>query len=90
MKLVWTQIAHYDRQKIREYIAQENPSAALAFDKFLSEKVKQLVRFPTLGRVGRIINTRELIVRKKYIMIYDVLNGTVRILRILHAKQKWP
>ncbi|ATP12438.1 hypothetical protein BHOIPH791_15210 [Bartonella henselae] len=90
MKLVWTRIAHYDRQKIREYIAQENPSAALVFDKLLSKKVERLISFPNLGRVGRIRNTRELIVRKNYIMIYDVSNGTIRVLRILHAKQKWP
>nr|CDP79670.1 YacB protein [Bartonella schoenbuchensis] len=90
MKLIWTRIAHVDRKKIREYIAQDNPSAALKFDKLLSEKIKKLVKFPTLGRSGRIINTRELIVHSNYIMIYDISNGVIRILRVLHAKQKFP
>ncbi|AGF75705.1 type II toxin-antitoxin system mRNA interferase toxin, RelE/StbE family [Bartonella vinsonii] len=90
MKLIWTRIAQFDRQKIREYIAQDNHSAALAFDKILSEKVERLIKFPTLGRLGRIMKTRELVVHQNYIAIYDVSNDTVRILRILHAKQKFP
>ncbi|EJF92280.1 RelE/StbE family addiction module toxin [Bartonella taylorii 8TBB] len=90
MKLIWTRIAQFDRQKIREYIAQDNLSAALAFDKILSEKVERLIKFPTLGRLGRIMKTRELVVHQNYIAIYDVSNDTVRILRILHAKQKFP
>ncbi|WP_375678197.1 MULTISPECIES: type II toxin-antitoxin system RelE/ParE family toxin [unclassified Bartonella] len=90
MKLTWTQVAHVDRKKIREYISQDNPSAALKFDQLLSEKVEILVKFPTLGRLGRIINTRELIVYPNYIMIYDISNGVVRILRVLHTKQKFP
>ncbi|QEE11953.1 type II toxin-antitoxin system RelE/ParE family toxin [Bartonella krasnovii] len=90
MKLIWTQVAHVDREKIREYISQDNPSAALKFDQLLSEKVEKLVKFPTLGRLGRIVNTRELIVNPNYIMIYDISNGVVRILRVLHTKKKFP
>ncbi|WP_273791673.1 MULTISPECIES: type II toxin-antitoxin system RelE/ParE family toxin [unclassified Bartonella] len=90
MELIWTQVAHVDRKKIREYISQDNPSAALKFDQLLSEKVEKLVKFPTLGRLGRIVNTRELIVHSNYIMIYDISNGVVRILRVLHTKQKFP
>ncbi|UNE55509.1 type II toxin-antitoxin system RelE/ParE family toxin [Bartonella machadoae] len=71
-------------------MAQDNPSAALKFDKLLSEKVEKLVKFPTLGRLGRIINTRELVVHPNYIMIYDISNGVVRILRVLHTRKKFP
>ncbi|MDD9333960.1 MAG: type II toxin-antitoxin system RelE/ParE family toxin, partial [Bartonella sp.] len=44
-------MAHADRKKIREYRAQDNPSAALKFDKLLSEKIEKLVKLPTLGRL---------------------------------------
>lgn len=33
MKLIWTQVAHVDRKKIREYISQDNPSAAFSSPK---------------------------------------------------------
>ncbi|QEE08690.1 type II toxin-antitoxin system RelE/ParE family toxin [Bartonella kosoyi] len=90
MKLIWTQVARVDRKKIREYISQDNPSAALKFDQLLSEKIEKLVKFPTLGRLGRVVNTREFIVHPNYIMIYDISDGVVRILRVLHTKQKFP
>ncbi|PIT68528.1 type II toxin-antitoxin system RelE/ParE family toxin [Bartonella tribocorum] len=90
MKLIWTQVARVDRKKIREYISQDNLSAALKFDQLLSEKVEKLVKLPTLGRLGRVVNTREFIVHPNYIMIYDISDGVVRILRVLHTKQKFP
>ncbi|CAK00989.1 type II toxin-antitoxin system mRNA interferase toxin, RelE/StbE family [Bartonella tribocorum] len=90
MKLIWTQVARVDRKKIREYISQNNPSAALKFDQLLSEKIEKLVKFSTLGRLGRVVNTREFIVHPNYIMIYDISDGVVRILRVLHTKQKFP
>ena len=54
MRLVWTHPAHTDRKKIREYIAQDNPAAALALDALLSEKAGLLLEHPGLGRAGRV------------------------------------
>ncbi|GAA5095840.1 hypothetical protein GCM10023260_04080 [Bartonella acomydis] len=45
MKQVYTRITRIDRKKIGEYRAQDNFSAALKFDKFLSEKEGKLVKF---------------------------------------------
>lgn len=42
MKLVWTRQAHSDRKKIREYILQHAPAAALALDELFSEKASLL------------------------------------------------
>lgn len=44
--MVWTRQASADRQQIREYIAQDNPTAALALDELISEKAGRLVAWP--------------------------------------------
>jgi len=90
VKLVWASTALADRKQIREFIARDNPAAALAFDALLSEKVAGLVDFPSLGRSGRVPGTRELVVHTNYILIYDLKASSVRALRVLHAARRWP
>lgn len=90
MRLVWTKPASLDRKEIREYIAQDNPAAALALDELISEKASRLVDHPSLGRPGRVAGTRELIAHQNYILIYDMTQDLVRVLRVLHAARQWP
>lgn len=90
MRLVWTEPASLDRKEIREYIAQDNPAAALALDELISEKASRLIDHPGLGRPGRVTGTRELIAHQNYILIYDITQDLVRVLRVLHAARKWP
>ena len=68
MKLVWTRLAAADRREIREYIAQDNPAAALALDELFSEKAGRLLDHSGLGRPGRVAGTRELVAHQNYIM----------------------
>jgi len=89
VKLVWTRPASSDRKEIREYIAQDNPVAALALDELLSEKASRLIEHPGLGRRGRVAGTRELVVHRNYVLIYDAIGERVRILRVLHAAKQW-
>ena len=90
MRLVWTRLANADRQKIREYIAQDNPAAALALDELFAEKTKRLVDHPNLGRPGRVAGTRELVAHQNYILVYDIVGDQVRLLRVLHASRQYP
>jgi len=90
VRLVWTRLAREDRKAIREYIAADNPSAALDLDELLSEKAARLVDHPGLGRPGRLQGTRELVAHRNYILIYDVAGNLVRVLRVLHAARQWP
>lgn len=90
MRLVWARPASADRKEIREYIAQDNPAAALALDELFSEKASRLVDHPGLGRPGRVTGTRELVAHQNYILIYDMADDLVRVLRVLHAARKWP
>ncbi|BDT66868.1 hypothetical protein os1_10330 [Comamonadaceae bacterium OS-1] len=90
MKLVWTRPAHQDRKAIREYIAADNPIAAIDLDTLFSQKAAYLIDHPGLGRPGRVPGTRELVVHRNYILIYDVVDVQVRVLRVLHAARMWP
>jgi len=90
VRLVWTRPAQQDRRAIREYIAADNPAAALDLDELLSERAARLVDHPGLGRPGRVAGTRELVAHRNYILIYDVAGDLVRVLRVLHAARRWP
>ncbi len=90
MKLVWTRLAVRDRKAIREYVALDNPAAALALDALFSEKAARLADHPEPGRPGRVAGTRELVVHPNYILIYDTTADLVRVLRVLHAARQWP
>ena len=90
MKLAWSRLALTDRQEIRTYIAHDNPVAALALDELFAEKASRLADHPGLGRPGRVMGTRELVVHQHYLMVYDMANDQVRILRVLHTARQWP
>ena len=88
MELFWTLEATDDRNEIYDYIEADNPAAALALDELFSEKASSLVHHPDIGRPGRVIGTRELVTHQNYILIYDVVDNLVRVLRVLHASRQ--
>ena len=90
LKLKWTRLAAADRREIREYITRDNPAAALNLDKMFGHKAATLLDQPGMGRPGRIAGTRELVAHPNYILVYDVADDQVRILRVLHAARQWP
>lgn len=90
MRLCWAHDALDDRRAIYDYIEADNPLAALNLDELFSEKVLNLIDHPGLGRIGRVTGTRELVVHKNYILVYDTTDDAVRVLRVLHAAMQWP
>ena len=91
MRLEWSPLAMDDRDRIFDFIEQDDPRAAIAVDERIATQVLLLLKFPEGGRPGRINGTRELIVRRTpYIAAYRVEKDCVRILRILHSAQLWP
>jgi addiction module RelE/StbE family toxin len=90
MDLFWTPEAIADRAGIYDYIEADKPAAALALDELFSEKGWLLINHPGLGRQGRVTGTRELVVHPNYLLVYDVVDERVRILRVLHAAMQWP
>jgi toxin ParE1/3/4 len=90
VKLSWARTALRDRHAIYDHIESDNPRAAASMDELFSKRAHQLLDHPAMGRLGRVEGTRELVVHKNYILIYDLKADHIRILRVLHAAQMWP
>ena len=92
MRLVRTATYRADLEAIVDYIAAENPGAALAIWDEIEGQVERLAAYPHSGRIGRVEGTRELVVnRTPYIVGYTVRgDDVVIILRVLHGARKWP
>lgn len=91
MKLAWSRLSFEDRDRIFDYIAQDNPQAAAALDTRIEAQVMRLVLHPEMGRPGRVAGTRELVIAQTaYIAAYRIERDRIRILRILHSAQLWP
>lgn len=90
MKLQWTESALADRRSIFTYIDTDNPNAAAALDGVFEARADRLKRHPELGRPGRMPGTRELVVHRNYVLVYDLAERKVRILRVLHTALQWP
>ena len=92
MKVVWTEPADNDREQIVSYIALDNPQAAIEMDCLFTEAGASLEKFALRGRIGRASNTRELLVHKNYIIVYNVDSkaGIVYITAVLHSAQQYP
>lgn len=88
--LEWKAAAIADLTAIVDYISDDNPDAALALLAEIEGKVRLIGDHPKRGRPGRVKETRELIVRPNYIVIYEETPALVTILRVLHAAQMWP
>lgn len=92
MRLVWRPMAISDREAIMEFIAADNPLAAIALDDQFEAKAEQARLRPTLYKPGRMKGTREIVVRPNYVMVYAVSDEAQELvmLRVLHAAQQWP
>lgn len=90
MLLVWRPMALTDREVIMDYIAQDDPAAAVALDDEFENKAELARQRPTLYRTGRIRGTREIVVLPNYVMVYRIDGDKLIVLRVLHAAQQWP
>ena len=86
----WKKAAHADLWSIVDYISDDNPEAAQALKDELVSTVEKLSQNPQMYRAGRVPATREIVVRKNYIVVYAETSSQITILRILHAAQEYP
>lgn len=88
--LEWREAARADLLAIVDYISDDNPDAAQRLKDEIEAKAAKLPEHPKLYRPGRVVGTREMIVRPNYLVIYTENARAVTILRVLHAAQQWP
>lgn len=84
MQVIWTPEALQDRLDIWEYIATDNPRAAVHMDELFSAD------FPDKGRLGAVAGTRELIPHENYRLVYQTERDAVWILALVHVARMWP
>lgn len=89
MRVLWTLAAEQDRADIVDYIAQDNPLAAIRMDEVFEAAVGQLAEHPLMGRPGQIPGTRELILHENYRLVYEVQADIVWILALVHTTRLW-
>lgn len=89
--LVWLRRAITDRDAQLDYIAQDNPLAAVSQGDRIDEQVDILLQHPQMGRPGRKQGTRELVIsRTPFIVVYRIKGRRIELLRLLHGAQMWP
>ena len=90
MRVVWTPEALQDRADVWDYIAADNPGAAVYMDGLFSAAAARLVDHPNFGRPGKIQGTRELVPHESYRLVYEVIGETVWVLALVHTARQWP
>ncbi len=91
MKIKWLKIALMDLDDIMIFISKDNPKIANRIVNIIWDSVKILKNSPELGKPGRVLNTRELIITGlPYIIPYRVKNNQIEILRIIHSSRNYP
>ncbi len=90
MKILWTPAAAQDRADIWDYLYTVNPKAAVDMDDGFTEAISRLSLFPEAGPAGIITGTRELIPHQSYRVIYELDQGAIWVLALVHTSRMWP
>jgi len=91
MRVHWTRHALRRIDQHIAFIAQWSPSAGYQMGQRVRQAVENLTDHPLLGREGRYIGTRELVVEGgRYIAVYRIRGQVVQIVTVHDARQEWP
>lgn len=91
MQIVWLKTALKNLDEIAAYIALENPKVAIEVVGMIGAQVSLLATHPALGRSGRVLGTRELVISNShYLVPYRIKNNVVEVMRVFHTSQKSP
>lgn len=91
MKIVWTPRAIRHLVALRQYIAKDSEQNATLVAQRILQAVDLLQAQPNMGRPGRLVGTRELVVTgTPYIIPYRVRNERLELIAVFHGGQRWP
>ena len=91
MIIRWLRTATRNRFEQLDYIAADNPAAAVRLDEANERQTDLLAQHALMGREGRVEGTRELVIdRSPFIAVYRVKKKRIEILCILHGAQQYP
>jgi len=90
MKVVWTRSAIRHLIALREYIGEDSEQSAARVALHIYTAIDLLATQPEMGRPGRVLGTRELVVTgTAYVIPYRVRGGRLELLAVFHGRQKW-
>ena len=90
MPIKWLRTALRNLDRHASYIAKDNPDAARRAVERVQAAVSQLTQYPSMGRIGRVPGTRELIVGgAPWVIVYRLHANAVEVIRALHGAQEW-
>jgi toxin ParE1/3/4 len=92
LRLRWTKLAERDLDNIAAYIGQDSPAAAArVILEIIDQAESRLTTNVAVGRAGRVIGTRELVIGGlPYVIPYRVRERDIEILRVIHTARRWP
>lgn len=85
MGYILTNKAENDLLEIREYIAVDNPKAALKLLLSFEKAFDNLAVMPNIGHLNKILSDKNVLLWnvKKYIIVYRIKEPDIVILRVL-------
>jgi plasmid stabilization system protein ParE len=91
MKVVWSPTAIRHLAALRRHIQRDSErNAALVAERIL-RAVDLLATQPAMGRPGRLLGTRELVVADTgFIIPYRVRGERLDLIAIFRGRQRWP
>lgn len=91
MKVVWSRRAIRHLVALREFIAKDSEQNAPLVAERILRSVEFLQTQPEMGRPGRVLGTRELVVPNTLVIIpYRVKRERLELIAVFHGRQKWP
>ena len=92
MKVIWSPFAIDCVSDIASYIALDKPKAARQWIDDVFDRVKNLEKFPQIGRIVPDAKRKEIreILFKNYRIIYRIDKEQINILTVRHGKQMLP
>ena len=92
MTIEWTADALDDLEHISSHIEEQRTlTLATRICRRIYDTVQVLGRQPALGRAGRVVGTRELVISgTPWLAVDRVRSNVIQIVRILHGAQDWP
>lgn len=89
MQVRWLRRAGRDLDAEVAFVAKENPRAAAEMAAYIDARVSALSEQPAMGRPGRVLGTRELVIdRYPYIVPYRLAGQEIQILAVFHSRRQ--
>lgn len=91
MKIVWSRRAIRHLTAVHDYIQKDSSQNAATVAARILKSVDLLATQPQMGRPGRVLGTRELVVPDTpYVIPYRVRGDYLELIAVFHGRQQWP